>query len=533
MKGAVRRRYLCSPEGATAHTFSVIILEDPTARVVPTWTPPPACPRHHASHVVRNGTYGKHTSRPRQRYRCQPFDGSPRHSFTPPLPRDHVHLGHERCEVCEELVGAHRGETAVARRHSWSARVVARGLDQLSVGETYASVSRWALRSTGIKRTRVPPRPKKGRKSKKTVSEEARVSRAVWHIAADWTEAFAPVIYEPVDTRLRASALVERERIDALVARRRKVERPQVIIIDDLPQWGTDPSSKMRRSRQAGFAVLVVAELHWPDPTTSKASPSLRLRLVRAMPDTTAISWMLVLDELGYQPDVVVADGGTGSDLAVRTLWSNGKTTVVPSMWHLSETIRRAFEKAKRAWVNSDGTAGDLIEPLNAHVAKLSRSHDALRSAISWEKWWDDLVDLVMRNGLPIEGIRKARKKWEGAVLDALPVIRRYPTLPISTGGLESLMLSKVMPLLAKRGNAFANIERTNLLFDLVVARDHGAFDNLSDVVRALREDAQREDGWAVSLRSISDPRPQSAIYSSLRDAVLITDLARARGLVP
>lgn len=76
------------------------------------------------------------------------------HVFTPPLPRDHVHEGEEHCDHCEELRGVHRGETAVARRHTWSTRVVARGLEQLAAGGTYAEVSRWALRISGVKRTR-------------------------------------------------------------------------------------------------------------------------------------------------------------------------------------------------------------------------------------------------------------------------------------------------------------------------------------------------------------------------------------------
>lgn len=46
--------------------------------------------------------------------------------------------------MCEELRGVHRGETAVARRHTWSTRIVVRALERLTAGETYASVSQWA-----------------------------------------------------------------------------------------------------------------------------------------------------------------------------------------------------------------------------------------------------------------------------------------------------------------------------------------------------------------------------------------------------
>lgn len=141
-KGGTRRRYRCVPRGGDIHSFSVV--EGVGARV---WSPPPPCPEHPGSKVVRNGTYGVRTPRPRQRYRCSPTDGSKAHSFTPALPRDHVHAAEGGCPECEELRGVHHGETAVARRHSWPTRLVARALAELARGGSYADVSRQALRS--------------------------------------------------------------------------------------------------------------------------------------------------------------------------------------------------------------------------------------------------------------------------------------------------------------------------------------------------------------------------------------------------
>ena len=118
--------------------------------------PAATCFEHPGSHVVRNGTYGSKTPKRRQRYRCyyDPEDKTRRHSFTPLLPRDHVCEGEEHCAHCEELRGVHRGETAVARRHSWPTRVVVRGLEQLAAGGSYADVGRWARRVTDTMRTR-------------------------------------------------------------------------------------------------------------------------------------------------------------------------------------------------------------------------------------------------------------------------------------------------------------------------------------------------------------------------------------------
>ncbi len=555
VKGQQRRRFICEPSDASRHVFSVVVRRDASTAVLPTWTPPPPCPTHPSSDVVRHGRYGKHTAKRRQRYLCRPLDGSPAHTFTPPLPRDHVPSGHEQCEVCEELVGTHHGQAAVARRHTWSARLVAHGLDKLSSGDTYANVSNWAIRAAGVTRSRRKAQTTKARtapgakptKKVKNVSAATRRDRAAWHIAADWVEAFSPVLYGPLDERLRAEALAERTRLDALRRARRRLDRPQVVLIDDVPVWGRDPEDKSGRTRQAGFAVLVVAELYWPDPATlatldpevldasqieDVSRPVTRLRLVRAMPNVQATSWLLVLDELGYTPDVVVSDGGTGADLALRTLYANTPTTVIPSLWHLNQTIQRAFDKVPGAWGLDDSGQHDLVQPLRDHLRKLSRSSGVLRNSQSWASWWDDLLGIVTELRLPVEKLRKSRAKWEAPVAASLSAMRRYPRIPVSTGGLETLIARRVQPLLGRRGNAFANIERTNLLFDLVVARDHGVFTNLNDVARTLRADAESADGWTVPLRTISDPRPNKSSYSSLRDAVLIDDLARSRGLI-
>ncbi len=454
-------------------------------------------------------------------------------------------MGREKCAVCEELLGTHHGEPAVARRHTWSARIVARGLERLSAGGTYSEVGTWAIEATRSTRTRRSARPSK---SKKKVSPATRQARAAWHIAADWTEAFSPVLYEPLDLRLRAEAQTERARLDELRARRRRLDRPQVVLIDDIPVWGRDRNDKSSRTRQAGFAVLVVAELHWPDTAAltgldseklgperlfDAAAPVTRLRLVRAMPNVTATSWLLVLNELGYTPDVVVADGGTGEDLALRTIYGDKSTVVIPSLWHLGETIKRAFESVPGAWSVDARGRRVPVEPLALHLAQLSRTSGVLRNPTAWATWWDELLALVKGLRLPVEKLRKSRAKWEEPVAAALGVIRRYPQIPVSTGGLEKLMERRIEPLLAQRGNSFANIERTNRLLDLVVARDHGVFDDLSEVARSLRADAEGAEGWTVPLRAIADPRPKKSSYSSLRDTVLIEDLARARGLLP
>ncbi len=266
----VRRRYRCVPSGGARHDFSVA--EGQQARV---WTPPPACPQHPSGKVVRAGVYGTRTSRPRQRYRCTPpGEDAKAHVFTPPLPRDHVHAGDSGCAFCGELRGFHHGEQAVGRRQSWPVSIVARTLDDLARGTSYADASMRALRiaetdaeKAGAGRYRrkrrtkaeieadrkeaadtaseqppgdepepaLEPGPDPGpvhteaaagegaldapvKRKGRRKSAASRAASNAWHIAADWVPAYGPVIWEPVEARLREAALAERARLDALRA---------------------------------------------------------------------------------------------------------------------------------------------------------------------------------------------------------------------------------------------------------------------------------------------------------------------------
>lgn len=578
----VVRRFVCRPQFGDRHSFTVLV-EPTDSAVEARWSPPPPCPRHDGSKVVRAGIYGRALSRPRQRYRCTPADGSKPHVFTPPLPRDHVHEGAEHCEHCDELRGVHRGETAVARRHSWSTRIVARGLDQLSAGGSYAEVSLWALRVTGMNRTRRKPEeeedgddstastddtaastggpgvsdevpdtselgagdgtndaadqsaaaPKKPRK----VSAATRASRNAWHIAADWVEAFSPVVYSPLRDELVARALAERARLDALIDSGAALERPQVVLVDDVPVYGRDLERKKRSRRDTGYYVLAAAELVWPDQPTGNDDPlvvdddpTVRLRLVRAMAKSNTDAWRLLFDELGYAPDFVIADAGTGIAAAVEAHFDPDRTRFIPSLWHVGEAVKLALADTPGAFVSTPSGKA-LMEPLDKHLRRLSRHSGVLADEAAWTAWWDDLEDLLSTHQLPREKVRKRRGNYEPAMAAVLDAIAGQPGVPVSTGGLETLIAKRVKPVMALRRTSFANIERTNLLFDLVVARQHGAFDDLGAVASLLRSDAVEHDGWTVPLRSVSDPRPRGGTYSSIRDATLLNTLAKQRGV--
>jgi hypothetical protein len=429
----------------------------------------------------------------------------------------------------------------------------------LAAGASYSEVSRWALRVTATNRTRrkhvtgdderlrsahstadvepVEPVPLSAvpAKVKRNVSEASKASRNSWHIAADWVEAFGPALYLPIDEQLRTDALAERARLDGLRADGSTLDRPQVILVDDVPVYGRDLDRKGRSRRDAGYFVLVVAELHWPtrvidDDPFMTAAPSSKLRLVRAMAKSNTAAWRLVFHELGYEPDFVVADAGSGIAAAIRAHFDPAHTKFIPSLWHLAQKVELALADVPGA-VTVGPSGRELMPPLRDHVRMLSRTSGVLASTVSWAKWWDDLLAILATHRLAADDVLSRRKSYEAAMAAVLADLTRFPGVPVSTGGLETLIARQVTPLLAMRRTSFGNIERTNLLFDLVVARQHGAFDNLGEVAKLLRYDTEAHDGWTVPLRAVSDPRPRGGSYSSLRDTTLLSRLAKREGL--
>jgi hypothetical protein len=391
------------------------------------------------------------------------------------------------------LRGVHRGETVVARRHSWSVRVVARGLEQLSVGASYADVSRWALRTAGDGvRTRRRPDPALAigpvgegpdrgsrpadaepadaepagdpavpadpaddladggerrdaapKRKRRKVSRRSAESHNVWHIAADWTEAFAPVVYADVEQRLRAAALAERARLDALLAAGQPVDTPQVLLLDDVPAYGRDADGSGKARRDAGFYVLVAAEVRWEPAdafdTWAWPVPRVQLRLVRAMAKSNAHAWRLCFDELGYHPDYVVADAATGILAAVDAHFDPARTRFVPSLWHLGNAVTKALAKTTGAFVaGPDGR--QLLPDLAEHLRALSRGSEVFTTTDAWSGWWDELERLLVAHRLPLDKMRSRRRNYEPGLAAVLPALTAHPFVPLSTGGLETLI---------------------------------------------------------------------------------------------
>lgn len=601
-KSGRRRDYRCYPAGGKPHKFAVII--DVPDRMVPAYSTPPGCPSHGANGAVkRDGTYGsKGESLRRQKYRCTPNDPAERakypkgvHYFTPPRAREHVHFGTDHCAECEEFRGVHRGEQVVARRQSWNLRVVAEGLSRLSAGESYSSVSRWALDRTGRDRSRPAklsvaekkrraavkawrttlPRRKQGVAEpappagvslvalagdpnpsrrhrvdaagkklppRRAPSSSSARARARWHIAADWTATYSASLWLPLKERLEAEEKAEHSRRMALSDDERiRDARPQVLLLDDLPVvTKAHPDGFGNRHSTRSYFILAAGTLSWRKPRSAGATVSVpeadtRLRLLRGFATNEAASWLLLFQELGYvsgvyEPEVVLADAGTGLQAAARKFFKTA--VIVPSLWHAQQAIAEALTKKTPGAVVITDLGPGLRPELAEQLDELSANRLRAMGVDGWRAWWDDLVTRMEGIGLSTEVLRQRRKTYEPLFKAVLPALAANPTIPVSTGGLETVLRNTASALIAGRSHALSNVERLASLLDLTVCRDRGVFNSLANVTDALRKDTAKYQGWAPAPRLIADPQPPApAVYSSLRDRDLPAALAKFKGI--
>ena len=360
-----------------------------------------------------------------------------------------------------------------------------------------------------------------------------------WHTAADWIETYAPVLWDDLEPRLRqvtARAVLDREQLRATGQAN---PTPLVIVIDaHRVDVKTDHPDAEKAASRPAFEVLTVAEIRWLK-RREKFERQQKLRLARALPNSTAVAWKLVLHELGYVPDVIVTDSDDSQWKAIAELYADEPhpPAVIPSLYHVRRNIEFAVKRTPGAATQETAYGRWVLrDELEDHLVKLGRTNVTAMSVADWTGWWDDIEAILASIGAPLEPIRVARNEHEPRFIAALPTIAQHPNVPLSTGGVEVAIRRRIEPLLDNRGHLFTNLERTNRLLDLVVCDDHGMFDSMPTVIELIRSDSAAYDGWGSPLRAVADHQPPAAgrwtgRYGSLRDPLLLAELARARGL--
>jgi hypothetical protein len=495
------------------------------------------------------------------------------HTFAPDLAREHVHIGEDHCDECEESRGVHRGEQSVARRQSWNLHVVAEGLVRSAGGESYAETSKWAWRKTQRDRTRPAKlsdleieRRKKVKEYERDVRQAQRegtpepawpanlsrepfeaapairrrklnsdgtpratkpakrgaaLSKNRWHTAADWVEMYSHVLWEPLHSRL-----LQQERQAAISPN----AHPSVLLIDDIPvQIKVKDPTTGKKKQQRVWYVLGAATLtdHGEQRDFDDLDTSLRLLRAYATNDSTA--WKLLFTELGfvpgeYEPDFIIADAGTGLVAAVHEFFTTA--VFIPSLYHLHQALRRALTSTPGASIGR-GDSSVLLPELATHLATLDANTLRGFDTRSWGLWWDELERRMTGLNLATDKIVRRRANYEPSVAAALPSLSANRTVPLSTGGFETVLRRTVQKLLVGRKHAFANVDRFAALLDLAVCKDRGVMDKTTDVVAALRADQVANKGWALAPRVVADPQPPMPDrYASLRDRSIVYNLA-------
>jgi hypothetical protein len=531
------RRYVCRRPNGETHSFQLMLSEADGVAVAPR-LPPPDCPEHPGSRVIRWGTYGLRSQR--QRYLCRPAEGKP-HQFTPPLSREAVEPG-EACDTCDELLSPHHGPVTAARHTPWTLVGVAKALNDLSLGESYANVS-LALRAQrdaamehlssahGVETSANSAAPV----ATSSASYSQRQRKNAWRVAADLVEQYSPPLYAAVEEELLARTQALRDANDAALAAAPNgtLSTPIVYVLDELPIWTEGAPGKNKRP---SWNVLAVAEVLWRPPSSPHGLPEreTRLRLARAFPRNNADAWRLVLEELQVRPDFVVADNGSGLQGALRAHYGTSVANV-PSMWHIQKNLRETLLELPNTTFRK-GKETVLLDPLRKHLGRLSRDEIIGGTATDVAHWWDELESIVAGLPAPVPTIVAQRKMHEPRLVAALPLLNANPHVPASNAAIESRIRVALKPFLSNRAHMFGNQERTNRLLNLIMCREAGMFNDLSQLALRIRQLNESNGGWAPEPRQILDRQPPSLLstgkrYQSLKSYSVVSRLAQDKGI--
>lgn len=543
-KAGTWQRYRCIRPDGSRHDFQV--LAAPAGTQLTSLHRPPPCPEHERSKVTRHGVYGK-GHRKRQRYRCIPNDDpAAAHTFTPPLTREVVAVGTDSCTTCDELLSPHRGTLTGARHTPWTLALYARALHELSMGASYASVSLMMREyrhraSRHLLEHHGGAAVLDGQATGAAQSYTAAQGKTAWHLAADLVEQYAPMLWRRVEEQMRERDRQQRDANDRQLAAGSDVAlaNPVTWLLDEQP---VTVSNRRRRGQEQRlernqWSLLVVVEVRWHPAEDPMNYPhrEYRLRLARAYPRGNEQAWRLVLDELGVRPDFIVADNADAISNAVAKQYGAGTVGLVPSLFHIQRNLRAALKKVPAATTKLEGRTV-LLPGLTKHLNVLARDELLNLGPADWSRWWDDFIAAVAALPAPVTGVLEQRRKYEPRVAAALPILARHPQLPSSNAAVENRIRHALEPFLDNRKQLYRNLARTNFLLDLAVARAQGAFTDLEEVARLLREDNEAAGGWAPAPRTLADAQPPPRakgeprpVYSSLLNPLLVAALAEQR----
>ncbi|NQW71539.1 MAG: hypothetical protein HQ453_02300, partial [Actinobacteria bacterium] len=301
-----------------------------------------------------------------------------------------------------------------------------------------------------------------------SASWDATRARNAWHVSADLTDQYSPVLFAHVDKGFREREAALRDINDELREQGQVPSQPLIFVMDEIPIFlrrGKGAASRVAWTIHAVGEVII----RQPQGPSGPLLRENRLRLARALPGpASASSWLLVQDEIGVVPDIVIADQGQALATSLSGVYTNAGTKFVPSLFHFTQAMALMFYETHGFSIKS-GNRKIPHPDLSKHLAKLSRDELVLMGPVGWGQWWDDLESITTSIGAPLAPVTYRRDIYEQVVAQALPLLAAQPVIPASNSGIEHRIRSMLKPVLRGRKQRYRNLTRTNALLDLVV----------------------------------------------------------------
>lgn len=416
---------------------------------------PASCPRGHRGGVTLWGTR-EWTTAPfrRQRFRCQPPDGSPSHTFSLGRRRasDH-HPAGEECVTCDIRPGVAQGPISPVD-HLHTAVEMAHLLQLIAQGMSL----RRASRTVRLEAHRF-------------LEDEHGLRHASRQhtLAARYLDLFGSAV-------------------DAALAPR---GCPRILVLDSKPlnlrAYGMERSDPTWNTAERGGAVFVAVGGDDPE------KPLLPWRIGLAADETTT-SWLDFLDGFeGEGPEWVVADGATAIAMAVLRRWPDAN--FYSCEFHLGRALRAAAAQ--------DGIWTD--DP--AHASLFERAfwsdHD-----------WDALGGFIAGRASP--QLATWWRTNDALIRQQIELRHRFRGYPRSNGAAERILDWIDRRFGRRRRYSLRNASRLRLVLALVRAHHAGQADLATFAAIVKRELRELPADARFAWTALHDPRTRPGSIAEL-----------------
>lgn len=403
---------------------------------------------HAGLRIVRDGWYGKPPHR-RQRWRCTPLNGDPKHRFTPVLRRQGHPDGY--CVECSTGLEAWEGQ-AGAREYRFAAREVGEALASVAKGASYRAAAEIARHRAG----RVPaPRPRKRRAQ----SNEGQ-------LVANWVDVCSGFVC--------AGELPERW--------------PHAIAVDS-------QNFRVRSGPRAGRGFNVLAAVGREQGEPGRWAPAPRVWRVEPFARKDQAAWEAFFGALGGAPKVIVTDADKALALAVKSVFGDAAVEHRWCEWHLGRNLRQHLP---------DEILADRRHPITQALP------DAFHTLKAWDRL-EHAIEAECRYGLhsPLALAVKWIDSYGQIAKAQIPT--RDPHGINSTGPVEQT-LREIDRRIGDRVGSFTNRARLSTLLDLMTLDLRGQADGRAWADR-LRERIYLAGGRPQDQRPHDDPKGIPSLF--------------------